>query len=81
MAGETGEACNKIKKLRRLDGADAGLDTEKRREDLRQEIGKELADVVIYADLLAARLGISLGAYVRGKFNQVSRERGSKLRL
>jgi hypothetical protein len=60
LAGETGEACNLIKKLRRGDA----IDTE--------DIGKELADVVIYADLLAARLGIDLGEAVVQKFNEVS---------
>lgn len=77
MAGECGEACNKVKKLRRLDGADAALDTEAKREELKGEIAKELADLVIYADLLAARLGINLGSAVIEKFNAVSEERGS----
>ena len=65
MAGETGEACNLIKKLRRG-------------EAVRPEtIGEEIADVVIYADLLAARLGLDLGECVRAKFNLVSVKRGS----
>lgn len=33
---------------------------------------RELADVQIYLDLLAARLGIDLDAAVAGKFNEVS---------
>lgn len=81
LAGEIGEACNLIKKLRRLDDADAELDTELRRACLRGEIAKELADAVIYADLLAERLGIDLGAAVREKFNLVSERRGSSIRL
>ncbi len=60
MAGEVGEACNKIKKLRR--GEDIPM----------EDIGRELADVVIYADLLAARLSIDLGDAVVQKFNEVS---------
>lgn len=69
MAGETGEACNLIKKLRRG-------------EDVRPEdIGKELADVVIYADLLAHRLGIDLGTAVRSKFNEVSDRVKSPIKL
>ena len=81
LAGEVGEACNFVKKLRRLDRADSELDTELNRERLRCEIGKELADAIIYADLLAARLGIDLGSAVRDKFNLVSGRRGSTIYL
>jgi NTP pyrophosphatase (non-canonical NTP hydrolase) len=65
LAGEVGEACNLIKKLRRGEPVDVG------------EIMLELADTVIYADLLAARLGMSLNDFVIWKFNQVSLLRGS----
>lgn len=81
MAGECGEACNFIKKLRRLDGADGSVDTPELREAYRKAIAKELADMVIYADLLAARLGIDLGAAVVNKFNEVSEQRASNIRL
>lgn len=57
LAGEVGEACNFIKKMRRGDPVPV------------EDVAKELADVVIYADLLAARLGIDLGAAVVAKFN------------
>jgi NTP pyrophosphatase (non-canonical NTP hydrolase) len=63
MAGECGEVCNLIKKLRR--GESVPL----------IEIGDELADVVIYCDLLAARLKIDLGDAVVRKFNEVSDRR------
>lgn len=69
MGGECGEALNLIKKLRRGE-----LIT-------REEIGKELADVVIYADLLATRLGINLGEAVIQKFNEVSDRVGSDIVL
>jgi MazG nucleotide pyrophosphohydrolase domain. len=81
MAGECGEACNEIKKLRRLDGADSDFDTIERRAELRLQIGKELADIVIYADLLAKRLDIDLGRCVVEKFNEVSDRRGSTIKL
>lgn len=82
MAGETGEACNFIKKMRRLEtGADRVPNREARWIELRDETAKELADVVIYADLLAERLGIDLGKAVREKFNEVSRARGSEIFL
>lgn len=67
--GELGEAANLIKKRRR--GED--IDTE--------AIAHELADAVIYIDLLAARLGISLSRAVREKFNIVSARIGSDVVL
>ncbi len=70
MAGEAGEACNIMKKMRR---GDEGNFTE--------ALAKELADVVIYADLLAARMGIDLGEEVLRKFNEVSLERLSDIYL
>jgi len=69
MAGECGEVCNLIKKSRRGEQVAA------------QAIGEELADLVIYTDLLAARLGIDLGSAVRRKFNVVSERRGSCIKL
>lgn len=81
VAGECGEACNEIKKLRRLDDADSSIDTPAERERLRLAIGKEIADLVIYADLLAARLDIDLAAAIIEKFNEVSEKRGSSFTL
>ena len=81
MAGECGEACNEIKKLRRLDGADKSIDTPFNREQLTRKTANELADLIIYADLLAARMGIDLGQAVVDKFNEVSEKRGSTFTL
>lgn len=72
LAGEVGEACNFIKKLRRLDGADSHHDTPREREFLIKEIGKELADTLLYLDLLAARFNIDLAEVTIEKFNEVS---------
>lgn len=71
MAGECGEACNIIKKIDR-DGDSP---------ELHAALAKELADVVTYADLLAARFGIDLGKAVIDKFNEVSERRGSLIKL
>ncbi len=69
LAGEAGEACNFAKKL-------------KRGEDIAHiQIGFELADVVIYADLFAARLGLDLDRLVRDKFNFTSTKRNSNITL
>ncbi len=81
MAGETGEACNFIKKLRRLDDAKQLANIPKDRKKLIESIGKELADTVLYADLLAARLGIDLGEVIAKKFNEVSGRVGSSIKL
>jgi NTP pyrophosphatase (non-canonical NTP hydrolase) len=72
--GEFGEAleclmklggiANMIKKIERGD---------KTMEEKRQEIAHEIADVQTYLDLLAAKLGIDLGAATAEKFNIVSR--------
>lgn len=69
MAGECGEVCNLTKKLRR--GEDIPV----------ERIGGEIADTVIYADLLAQRLGLSLGDLVVKTFNAKSVEVGSYIRL
>lgn len=71
MAGECGEACNMTKKMLR-DGSE-NVDME--------EMGHEIADVVIYADLLATRLGFKLEDLIVKKFNKVSEEKNSDLKL
>lgn len=70
LAGEVGELCNLTKKLGR---GDANIKME--------DIGKEIADVVIYADLIATRMGFKLEDLVRQKFNEVSDRRGSDIKL
>jgi len=69
LAGEAGEAANLCKKMRRGDPIDA------------DRIAEELADVVIYADLLAEYLGVDLGMAIREKFNKTSRKVGSPIQL
>lgn len=77
MAGEAGEACNAGKKLRRIEESIANLSTEPERQLSTREaaldkIAEELADTVIYCDLVAARIGRPLVDAVRKKFNEVS---------
>jgi len=73
MAGEVGEACNVAKKLVRGDYADW--------KDGVAELLKELADVVIYADLCAQRVGMPLETAIVQKFNEVSERIDSNVRL
>jgi NTP pyrophosphatase (non-canonical NTP hydrolase) len=69
LVGEVGEAANLIKKVRRGEAIPLQL------------IADELADVQTYLDLLAAKLGIDLGAATFRKFNVVSERVGSDIRL
>lgn len=81
MAGEAGEVCNAVKKLRRLaDGTNTAKDPHTEAEALK-DIGAEIADTIIYLDLLAARLGLDLSVEVQSKFNEVSRRMYSPVRL
>lgn len=66
LAGETGEACNIIKKLERERHGWRG--SRATTDDLLQE----LADVVICADLTAIQIGADLGRAVAAKFNATS---------
>lgn len=84
MTGECGEACNFVKKLRRLQNPNTIW--KKTPENLDEkyliaETAKELADMIIYADLLAERLGINLGESVRFKFNETSDKANSTIKL
>ncbi len=96
MAGEAGEAANVVKKIRRIDaglwdtqkypgdGSTGGLTTlpsEEAKAALIEKLGSELADVVLYADLVAQKAGIDLGAAIRTKFNRVSHAQGFPERL
>ncbi len=85
MAGEAGEVCNAVKKLRRIQDdlpnisdSDRQLSTAKAAVDA---IGEELADTFIYLDLLAQRLDIDLLDVIVKKFNKVSERYGFPERL
>lgn len=64
-----------------MDGCHLPAKVRTEKEDCIKEIGKELADIITYADLFAARLGIDLGQIVRDKFNEVSDRVGSEIKL
>lgn len=82
LAGEVGEAANVVKKIRRVDlGTLSPNSREGNREALLANLGEELADAVIYADLLAAKAHIDLARRVRTKFNGVSIREGWPERL
>lgn len=74
-AGEMGETCNVIKKLERERLGLTGSRATKR------ELADELADTLIYLDLIANRAGINLGEAVRKKYNDTSAKYGFEERL
>lgn len=75
LAGETGEACNIIKKLERERHGWRGT------RATREQLAEELADVVIVADLIANEAGIDLGESVRSKFNSTSLKYGLSVQI
>ena len=72
LVGEIGEYANILKKVER---GDFTLDV------AREAIGKELADVQVYLDLLALKVGVDLGRATMAKFNEVSVRVGSDIRI
>lgn len=72
VLGELGEAANLIKKIERGDFT---------LEEKREELGKELADVQTYLDILAFRANVDLGRATQNKWNEISQRVGCPLRL
>lgn len=64
LAGEVGELCNLLKKIRRGDDIPG----------TSAKTGNEIADIQTYLDILASALGHDLGRVTRKKFNAVSRK-------
>jgi NTP pyrophosphatase (non-canonical NTP hydrolase) len=79
LAGEVGELCNIIKKLNRVrDGLVGNKETP---EELQAALGKEIADVYLYLDLVARRANVDLEDAIVSKFNEVSERNGFPERL
>lgn len=79
-AGEMGEACNVVKKLRRQEtGGRGAVDPDY--DVLLSDLGDEIADTIIYLDLLAAYYGIDTAEAVARKFDAVSVREGLPERL
>lgn len=72
LSGEVGELGNFMKKNFRGDIDD---------KTFKENAQKELADIQIYLDLLAARLGVDLGKVTIDKFNEVSERVGSNVKI
>jgi len=86
MAGESGEAANAAKKLKRLETQIASINGEERHfRDIttaQRAVAQETADTIIYGLLLMARVGITDPAQViREVFNRKSEEYGFPERM
>lgn len=79
VTGELGEAANIAKKLNRERDGLIGNDLTE--AELRAGLADELADVLIYLDILAASEDIDLAAAVVSKFNRTSVKNGFPERL
>lgn len=77
--GEMGEALNVVKKLNRERDGIAGNTVSV--DELRGDLADEIADVVIYLDIMAASEGIDLAAAIARKFNKTSEKVGFPERL
>lgn len=82
VAGEVGEACNIAKKMRRVQTSKGYRSEELDNvHQMTQELGHEIADAVIYLDLVATSLGFNLEDLVREKFNITSNRLKSHRKL
>jgi NTP pyrophosphatase (non-canonical NTP hydrolase) len=84
LAGEVGELCNVLKKVRRGDSTYRLLPREAHWTDVdmhharntRAIVLKELADVITYADALITHLGADTETVLLEKFDEVSKRVG-----
>lgn len=86
MTGEAGEAANAAKKLKRLENNMVSINEDARHfttvEQARLEVGKEVADTILYGLLLMRRVGINdPEALIKQVFNKKSEEYGFPERL
>lgn len=74
VAGEVGEMCNIAKKIKRGDFKS------NKREGI-ELLSKEMADIIIYIDLMAKRENINLEQAIINKFNEVSNKHNCDIKL
>lgn len=80
MCGEAGELANVVKKIRRKQTGFVGvLDGDM--QDLLQKAADEVADVYLYLNLVAVKLGVDFQRAIVKKFNEVSELQGFPERL
>lgn len=69
LCEEVGEIAGFVKKAQRD------------KKNYRKEIGKEIADVFMYLDLLCTLDGYDFGQLIVDKFNEVSRRKNSQIKI
>ncbi len=75
--GELGEVAHVVKGiLRKRDNLVSDVKTD---DELKEMLAEEIADTIIYLDLLAQRTGVSVGDAIRKKFNHTSEVIGSDI--
>ena len=79
VAGEVGEACNVVKKIRRPELGTVGNDMDV--ATYYAQLESEIGDVLIYLDLLARKAGLDLDTCVMRAFNEKSEKLGMPVRL
>ena len=79
LAGEAGEVCDAIKKLSLLYAGTIRKDITE--DTLIDNIGKEIADTIIYCDLLADHFNLDLEDIIKAKFNERSEKWNMEQRL
>lgn len=75
LGGECGELLNVLKKINRAAPFDPDIKT------LKIKASEEIADVYLYLDLVAAKLGLDILDCVRAKFNLTSIDKGMPQRI
>lgn len=80
-AGEVGEACNVAKKLIRIRDGFEKFNKGATEEELKKNLGKEIADTIHYAILWSAAAGLDIEQDLIDTFNDVSIRVGSTRRL
>jgi NTP pyrophosphatase (non-canonical NTP hydrolase) len=81
VAGEAGEVCDAVKKLKRFDGGTASANNPQGREAAIAKIATEIGDTFIYLDLMAQALGIDTARAIAETFNRVSEREGFPERI
>jgi NTP pyrophosphatase (non-canonical NTP hydrolase) len=79
LAGEVGEACNVVKKIRRPQLGTIGNSSDV--PVYYKQLESEIGDVLIYLDLLANAAGLSLAECVSRAFNEKSEKLNMPVRL
>lgn len=81
MAGEVGEACNKAKKLKRIDGNLKGNKAQDDYPTLTEAMAHEIGDAIVYGFLTLSAAGYNAEEVIRHVFNTKSNEIGSDIKI